>query len=176
MKSLLFGFGAIAVGLSLAVGLGSASASGRSPSVGAKVSVANSALGRVLVDGHGHTLYLFAKDKQGKSTCTGKCAAFWPPLLASGKTLASAGAKAALLGTTRRADGRLQVTYRNHPLYTFAKDVRRGETNGEEVDAFGAEWYAVSAAGARVERADAPTSGTADPAPGGYGSGSGYGY
>ena len=172
MKSLLLGFCVIAVGMSLAAGLGSASASGRSPTAAAKVSVASSALGRILVDGHGHTLYLFAGDKPGKSACAGKCAAFWPPLLASGKTLASAGAKAALLGTTRRADGRLQVTYRNHPLYTFAKDVRKGETNGEEVDAFGAKWYALSAAGARVERAEAPSSSTSDQAPGGYG----YGY
>ena len=57
---------------------------------GAKVAVANSGLGRILVDGRGHTVYLFAKDAQGKSTCSGKCAAFWPPLLASGKTFASA--------------------------------------------------------------------------------------
>src|SRR5438132_11757475 len=84
---------------------------------GAKVAVANSGLGRILVDGRGHTLYLFAKDKHGKSACSGKCAAFWPPLLASGKTSASAGAKTSLLGTTKRSDGRLQVTYNHHPLY-----------------------------------------------------------
>ena len=72
--------------------------------------------------------------------------------------------RASLLGTTKRADGRLQVTYNHHPLYTFVNDTKRGQTNGEAVNAFGAKWYAVSAAGAKVERNDAM--------PGGYG----YGY
>jgi len=139
-----------------------------SASAGVKVAVASSGLGRVLVNGRGRTLYLFAKDKNGKSTCTGKCASFWPPLVTSGNPLATAGAKTSLLGTTKRADGRLQVTYNHHPLYTFVKDTRKGQTNGEEVDAFGAEWYAVSAAGAKVEKNDATDSSNSDPTPGGY--------
>jgi predicted lipoprotein with Yx(FWY)xxD motif len=168
MKSLFLSFGAIAV--SLAVGLSSASASSHSPSsAGTRVAVASSSLGRILVDGRGHTLYLFANDKHGKSTCTGKCAAFWPPLLASGKTRAAAGAKTSLLGTTKRADGRLQVTYNHHPLYTFAKDVRKGQTSGEGVQAFGAAWYALSAAGSKVASTGSP-----DPAGGGYDGGYGY--
>ena len=138
-----------------------------STSAGAKVAVANSGLGRILVNGRGRTLYLFQKDKHGKSACTRKCAGFWPPLITSGKPLATAGAKASLLGTTKRADGRLQITYNNHPLYTFVKDTRTGQTNGEAVDAFGAEWYAVSATGAKVEKNDATDNG--NPAPGGYG-------
>jgi predicted lipoprotein with Yx(FWY)xxD motif len=91
------------------------------------------------------------------------CATFWPPLIASGKPVAAAGAKASLLGTTRRADGRRQVTYNHHPLYTFAKDTKKGQTNGENLDAYGGEWYAVSPAGAKVEPHAAPASG-------GYGS------
>ena len=137
---------------------------------GAKVAVANTGLGPVLVDGRGRTLYLFAKDRNGKSACAGQCAGYWPPLITSGKPVATAGAKASLLGTTRRPDGRLQVTYNHHPLYTFVKDTRKGQTNGEELRAFGAEWYAVSATGAKVETNDASTG---DPMPsGGYG----YGY
>jgi len=137
---------------------------------GAKVAVANTGLGPVLVDGRGRTLYLFAKDRNGKSSCAGQCAGYWPPLITSGKPVATAGAKASLLGTTRRPDGRLQVTYNHHPLYTFVKDTRKGQTNGEELRAFGAEWYAVSATGAKVEKNDASTG---DPMPsGGYG----YGY
>ena len=139
----------------------------------AKVAVANSALGRVLVDGRGRTLYLFEKDKYVRSACNGKCASFWPPLIASGKPLATAGAKASLLGTTKRADGRLQVTYNHHPLYTFVKDTRKGQTNGEELDAFGAEWYAVSAAGAKVETTDSSSSSSSG---GGPTAGGGYGY
>jgi predicted lipoprotein with Yx(FWY)xxD motif len=175
MKSLLLTIGGIAAVLALTVGLGSASASSHSASTATKVAVASSGLGRILVDGRGHTLYLFAKDKHGKSTCTGKCTAFWPPLLASGKPVGTAGAKTSLLATTRRADGRLQVTYNHHPVYTFVKDTRKGQTNGEEVNAFGGEWYALSPAGAKVEKTS-DTSGTSDPGAGGYGSGSGAGY
>ena len=146
---------------------GPAAPATRAASAGAKVAVANTALGRVLVNGRGGTLYLFEKDKHGKSACSGKCAGFWPPLITSGKPLATAGAKASLLGTTRRADGRLQVTYNHHPLYTFVKDTRKGQTNGEGLNVFGAEWYAVSTAGAKIEKSD--TSSGGNPSPGGYG-------
>jgi predicted lipoprotein with Yx(FWY)xxD motif len=64
----------------------------------------------------GHTLYPFGKDKNGKSACSGMCATFSPPLITTGKPRAGTGAKASLLGTTRRADGGLQVTYNHHPL------------------------------------------------------------
>ena len=62
---------------------GPAAQATRAASAGAKVAVANTALGRVLVNGRGGTLYLFEKDKHGKSACSGKCAAFWPPLIQS---------------------------------------------------------------------------------------------
>ena len=120
------------------------------PDRGAIVSTASTSLGRILVDSRGRTLYLFGKDSRGKSACTGKCATFWPPLLAGGKPQAAAGARASLLGTIKRADGRLQVTYNHHPLYTFVKDKSKGQTKGEGVSAFGSKWYAVSPAGAKV--------------------------
>jgi len=166
MNSIRISLGAVVLALSLVVGIGVASAASTSPGAAAKVSVASTGLGRVLVDGRGHTLYLFAKDTRAKSTCNGACAAFWPPLITAGKPLAGSGVNATRLGTTRRADGRLQVTYNHHPLYLFAKDVRKGETKGEGLEAFGAEWYAVSAAGAKVENASAPM--------GGYGYSNGY--
>jgi predicted lipoprotein with Yx(FWY)xxD motif len=117
---------------------------------GTVVSTATSHLGRILVNSRGHTLYLFEKDRNGKSACSGKCATFWPPLIANGKPRVEGGAKASLIGTTKRADGRLQVTYTHHPLYTFVKDRQKGQTNGEGLNAFGAKWYAVSPAGAKV--------------------------
>jgi predicted lipoprotein with Yx(FWY)xxD motif len=119
---------------------------------GPVVSTETSHLGRILVNGQGRTLYVFEKDRNGKSACAGKCATFWPPLIATGKPRATAGAKSSLLGTTRRSDGRLQVTYDHHPLYRFAKDVKRGQMNGEGVDAYGAEWYVVSPAGSKIEK------------------------
>jgi len=116
------------------------------------VSTASTSLGRVLVDSRGHTLYLFGKDKHGKSACTGMCTSFWPPLIATGKPRAAGGVRASLLGTTKRADGRLQVTYNHHPLYTFVKDTKKGQTNGEGVNAFGGKWDAVSTAGTLVAK------------------------
>jgi predicted lipoprotein with Yx(FWY)xxD motif len=158
-----------AVGL-LAVGVSGALAATHSASAGVKVGVARTNLGRVLVDSRGHTLYLFEKDKSGKSSCAGQCAGFWPPLITSGKPIAIAGAKASLLGTTKRADGRLQVTYNHHPVYMFVKDTRKGQTTGEGVEAFGAEWYALSPAGAKVEKETSSTN-----SGGSYGSSNSYG-
>jgi predicted lipoprotein with Yx(FWY)xxD motif len=121
-------------------------------SSGTVVSTAKTSLGTILVDSRGRTLYLFEKDKNGKSACAGQCATFWPPLIATGKPHAMAGVKASLLGTTKRADGRMQVTYNHHPLYTFVKDKKKGQTSGEDTDFFGGEWYALSPAGAKVEK------------------------
>jgi len=173
MNRLFLTVGTIAAALSITIGVGSALASSQSATPGTRVAVGSSALGRILTDGHGRTLYLFEKDKHGRSACTGKCTGFWPPLLASGRPLGSTGVKASLLGTTKRPDGRRQVTYNHHPLYTFVKDAKKGQTNGEGVDAFGAEWYAVSPGGAWIEKTSAPSSGPA-PATGGYGDGYGY--
>jgi predicted lipoprotein with Yx(FWY)xxD motif len=112
----------------------------------------SSSLGKILVDSNGRTLYLFAKDKRNASSCSGSCAAYWPPLLTRGKPIARAGAKASLLGTTRRSDGSMQVTYAGHPLYRFALDMRAGQTKGEGLDDFGAEWDAVTPAGTHAEK------------------------
>jgi predicted lipoprotein with Yx(FWY)xxD motif len=120
------------------------------------VKTAQTSLGRILVNSRGHTLYQFGKDKNGKSACAGQCATFWPPLITSGKPQAAAGARASLLGTTKRADGRLQVTYNHHPLYTFAKDTKKGQTNGEGLTAFGGKWDATSPAGAKIVKRTAP--------------------
>ena len=169
MRGLVLIIAGLAAASSLAVGLNSASASSHAASAATRVAVTSSGLGRILVDGRGRTLYLFEKDKHGKSTCTGQCAGFWPPLIASGKPLAAAGAKASLLGTIKRSDGRLQVTYNHHPLYTFVKDKRKGQTNGEAVNAFGAEWYALSPAGAKVAKSNATSGNTGYPMTGGYG-------
>jgi predicted lipoprotein with Yx(FWY)xxD motif len=172
MKRLVLTVVGLAAATSLAVGLASAAASSQTASAATKVAVASSGLGRILVDGRGRTLYMFGKDKHGRSACTGQCAGFWPPLIASGKPRAVAGAKASLLGTVKRPDGRLQVTYNHHPLYTFVKDTSKGQTNGEALTVFGGEWWAVSPAGTKVEKSDATSNSAGAPMTGGYG----YGY
>ncbi len=117
-------------------------------------------LGPILVNSKGHTLYLFKKDRNGKSSCTGSCATFWPPLLAHGKPTAGSGVKASLLGTTRRSNGALQVTYNKHPLYAYKLDQKAGQTKGEGTLFFGAKWYAVSATGTAVVRTTTTTTTT----------------
>jgi predicted lipoprotein with Yx(FWY)xxD motif len=117
---------------------------------GATVNLRKTKLGSILVKSNGHTLYLFKKDTNGKSSCTASCAKFWPPLLSRGKPTAGSGVKASLLGRTRRSNGSLQVTYNKHPLYRYTLDTNAGQTKGEGVLAFGAKWYAVSAKGTAV--------------------------
>ena len=138
----------------LAVGATAGLAAGASsPNSPAKVGVRTTKLGKVLVNGKGITLYLFMKDKKGKSACSGACAQAWPPLLTKGRPTASGGASAAKLGTTRRSDGTTQVTYNGHPLYTFVADQSKpGSTAGEASKAFGAEWYVVGTNGNKIDK------------------------
>jgi predicted lipoprotein with Yx(FWY)xxD motif len=125
----------------------------KSPAVAgaANVSLANSGLGRILVDSHGRTLYLFEKDQNGRSACAEQCATYWPPLLTTGKPVAQTGLQQSLVGTTLRSDGSEQVTYAGHPLYRFLLDRAAGETNGEGSQDFGAGWDVLSAAGQKIE-------------------------
>jgi len=123
----------------------------------ATVSLRSTSLGKVLVTSTGRTLYLFMKDKNGKSSCSGQCAAFWPPLISASKPTAGAGVKASLLGRTRRANGSMQVTYNGHPLYRFKLDTSAGKVSGEGVNHFGGLWWAVSAKGTAVKHAMAST-------------------
>jgi predicted lipoprotein with Yx(FWY)xxD motif len=116
----------------------------------ATVKVAHTDLGRTLVDSKGRTLYLFKHDSGTRSRCFGQCAVAWPPLRTSGKPTAGRGAHASLLGTTKRSDGRRQVTYKGHPLYRFQGDQKAGATNGQGINAFGGLWWAVSPSGKQI--------------------------
>jgi predicted lipoprotein with Yx(FWY)xxD motif len=126
----------------------SSNASGASSTVGV-TDVAG--LGKILVDSQGRTVYLFEKDTGPKSTCSGACAQEWPPVTTSGKPSAGDGVTASMVATTKRSDGTTQVTYNDHPLYRFAGDDNPGDTSGQNLDTFGAEWYVLSPAGDKVE-------------------------
>ena len=107
-------------------------------------------LGTVLVDSHGHTLYLFRKDTGRRSHCSGSCAQAWPPLLTRAKPKARGGAKQSMLSTSRRANGKRQVLYNGHPVYRYAFDSAPGDTFGEGLNAFGARWFVVAPSGRAV--------------------------
>jgi predicted lipoprotein with Yx(FWY)xxD motif len=107
-------------------------------------------LGTILAVGPKHlTVYLFEGDSGQSSSCTGACASVWPPV--SGKPHAMAGAMGADLGTIKRSDGTTQVTYKGHPLYLYVKDKDDGDAYGEGLKQFGAEWYALSSSGKKVD-------------------------
>jgi predicted lipoprotein with Yx(FWY)xxD motif len=110
----------------------------------------NSKLGNILVDSQGRTLYLFQKDSGTTSSCTGACAAAWPPLRVNGQPKVGSGANASMVGTTTRSDGNPQVTYNGHPLYLYSGDQNPGDTNGQGLTQFGGGWFAVSPAGNQV--------------------------
>ena len=135
--------------LAAAVLAGSASAASHK---GAVVKLGQSNLGRIVVDSHGRALYVSTHDRRAKSTCYGKCARAWPPLVTRGKPRAAMGARSALLGTSLRRDGRRQVTYHGHPLYYFSKDRKAGQVLGAGLTGFGGRWDPVSAAGIAVRR------------------------
>jgi predicted lipoprotein with Yx(FWY)xxD motif len=117
----------------------------------ASVALANSNLGKILVDGKGQTLYLFEADKGTASMCDGACASSWPPLTTTGKPSAASGVSASKLGTAKRSDGATEVTYNGHPLYRYAGDTTPGQATGQGSNEFGAEWYVLSAAGNGIE-------------------------
>ena len=104
-------------------------------------------LGTILVDSKGFTVYDFHKDKGTTSACYGACAGVWPPLTTSGAPQAMSGAEKSKLGTTKRSDGTMQVTYAGHPLYTYVADKKPGEATGNDFSSYGAQWYALKPSG-----------------------------
>ena len=145
---LFISLGAALATAAIAAGLSFAGQSGG----GAHVQLAKTNLGTILVDRKGITLYDFVKDKGTTSVCYGACAALWPPLLTTGKPVAGPGVRASLLGTTKRKDGKLEVTYGGHPLYYFVTDRKPGQTTGQGVNQFGGPWWVLSAAGKEIHR------------------------
>jgi predicted lipoprotein with Yx(FWY)xxD motif len=110
---------------------------------GPRIKVIGSDYGRVIADAKGEALYLFDREKKGRSECYGACAKAWPPFLArGGAPLAGSGADQKLLGTTRRRNGDLQVTYAGHPLYYYVHDTP-GEILCHDVAEFGGLWLVV---------------------------------
>jgi predicted lipoprotein with Yx(FWY)xxD motif len=81
----------------------------------------------ILTNGMGRAVYLFEKDTGITSWCHGACATAWPPVLTTGRPVTGSGVTAALLGTVRRTNGTIQVTYGGHPLYYFSGDQHPGD-------------------------------------------------
>jgi predicted lipoprotein with Yx(FWY)xxD motif len=116
----------------------------------ASLKAGSSRYGKVLFDGGGRVLYTFARDRGNASTCYGGCAAAWPPFTVKRAPKAGAGVHSNLVGTTRRRDGSLQVTYAGHPLYYFTGDKKPGQITCQNVSSFGGLWLVITPNGKPV--------------------------
>ena len=159
MKRIYFIGSILVVSVLLLAACGTGSISAKLPLTKAPVEVPagptimvakNDTLGSFLVDEKNMTLYLFTKDTPNTSNCYDKCATAWPPLLTTGQSAVKDGVDASKLGTTKRTDGTVQVTYNGWPLYYYVKDTKPGDVIGQDV---GSVWFVVSPAGEMVKSA-----------------------
>lgn len=163
------GAAALVAGCSSSGGTQSESAGG-----GMTVAVDNISGGQVLVDSSDHALYTSDQEASGKIVCsTSDCAAIWTPLtVPKGQQPTGPSTVQSKLGTIKRPDGSIQVTYKGGPLYTFTFDHGADQVNGDGTkDSFNGTnftWHVATASGAV-----APGTGASTP---GYGGGNGYGY
>jgi len=131
------------VGATAAAPASSAAAAG-----GTAVALADTKLGKILVDAKGMTLYMFTADSAGKSACSGDCVGNWPPLLSDAAPTLGAGLDAEDFTTITRDDGGKQLAFYGMPLYLFAGDKAAGDTNGQGV---GTKWYVLDSKGTVVK-------------------------
>jgi len=137
----------------LMTGVAQASASAAAPvAKRPPVTTAKSALGPILVDAKGRTVYVFMADSPGRSTCTGQCLTYWPAVVAPAKLPAAAAGVTGKLGSITRDDGTRQLTINGWPLYTYAGDTKAGMTSGQGSSGSGAKWWVVSPAGKKITK------------------------
>jgi predicted lipoprotein with Yx(FWY)xxD motif len=168
------GAGVSALAVVLGLTLGSPQATGSTVSTSPSstvVTTRDTPLGRILVDAQGRTLYLFAKDSGPASACSGSCLTYWPAVVVTGQPQAAGGASAASVGVITGSQGSKQLSYAGHPLYYFAGDSQAGQTGGQALDQFGAEWFVLDPSGSAVTAVSSSAAGS-----GSAGTGSGYGY
>jgi predicted lipoprotein with Yx(FWY)xxD motif len=131
---------AVCAGFTVAVVL--ADSSSMSAQFTTSVKAVHSPYGTILANPRGQAVYVFGRERHGRSECYGACARAWPPVLAKGRLAAGPGARRSLLGTTRRRDGRRQLTYHGQPLYYYVGD-SPGRVLCQNVREFGGLWTVV---------------------------------
>jgi predicted lipoprotein with Yx(FWY)xxD motif len=148
----------VVVGAALGAGQSSSGVAAKQSSAsGTWITLHKTKFGKVLATKSGMTLYLYTPDAKNKSNCYTGCAGFWPPLMAKGTLHAGTGVKAGLLGTTKRRNGKRQVTYHGHPLYQYSGDSKAGQVSGQGYQSI---WYVVNASGSAVKHAPAGSTST----------------
>jgi predicted lipoprotein with Yx(FWY)xxD motif len=128
-----------------------AAGAGASAGAQATLTVRSSKYGSILFDGRGRALYAFTRDRRGgPSRCYGACARAWPVYFSGRRLLAGKGVKRSLIGTTKRRDGRRQITYNGRPLYYYVGDKSAGQVSCQNVAEFGGTWLVMRPSGALV--------------------------
>ncbi len=115
---------------------------------GTTITLGQSEFGSMLFDSKRQAIYIFQRDPKGKTACYGECAEAWPPVYTEGAPEAGPGVKPSLLGTVKRRDGRLQVTYADQPLYFYVNE-GPGEVRCHNVNLNGGLWWVIGPDGKR---------------------------
>jgi predicted lipoprotein with Yx(FWY)xxD motif len=144
LRTLGLGLGVIAIMVATVVAV-TASAQA-TPSAAMRLTVRSTAYGNALFGPSGKVVYVFGADRGSTSHCYGVCAKAWPPLLTSGAPIAGSGVRATLLGTTKRKNGTLQVTYNRHPLYYYEAD-KVGKVMCQHATMHGGLWLIIKPSG-----------------------------
>jgi predicted lipoprotein with Yx(FWY)xxD motif len=120
---------------------------------GVKLEIRRTALGGILANGRGLTLYMFTRDPLNQDTCAAisGCTGIWPMVTSSGTPTLGAGVKRRLVGTIKLSSGARQLTYAGHALYTYIGDSGPGDTSYVGQRQFGGRWFALSATGRIVK-------------------------
>jgi predicted lipoprotein with Yx(FWY)xxD motif len=137
----------LAIAAVISATAGGTKKSQKTAAAGSVISLAQTPVGKALVDANGRTLYLFAADTPGVSRLSAAGQAVWPPFTASKAPAATGGAAVAAIKTIPSSK---QVTYNGHPLYYYVGDRGAGQTAGQGLNQFGARWYVLSAAGTAI--------------------------
>jgi predicted lipoprotein with Yx(FWY)xxD motif len=133
--------------------IGSVPAATAATGGGTHIDLHKSSKGKILVNSKGFTIYVFTADTKNHDNCQNKphCTGVWAPVLTKGKPVAGPGVKQRLLGTTKLNNGKLQVTYHGHPLYTYIGDTGKHQTTYNNFPEFGGKWRVINAAGQEVK-------------------------
>src|ERR1700751_1510638 len=161
---IIIGFLPVAVSVIVATGNGQAKKGQPLVPADSALSLKHTALGQILIDAHGRTLYLFAGDKHTASTLSGPGRAVWPPFASTTPPRATGGVLAAQVGTATSTNGGPQIiTYNGHPRYYYLGDHKAGQTLGQGLNEFGGRWYVLSARGGAITSAPQTAARTAAP-------------
>lgn len=146
MKRLTILFIVAAASLPIAVAQASTSAHSAR---GAQLRIRHTALGNILVNGQGLTVFAFTRDSRNHDNCVniGGCTGIWPLVTTSGTPRLGAGVRRSLVRTITLASGAHQLTYAGHPLYTYIGASGPGDTSYVGLSQFGGTWFALSASG-----------------------------